>query len=160
MIESAQPSDAPAIAAIYNHYVANTIITFEEQPVSHAEMEQRISETLASFPWLVWKEDGAVLGYANGSAWKSRCAYRYSAESTVYLHPDHVGKGIGAILYEKLITDLQSRGLHSIIAGIALPNPASTGLHEKLGFVKVAHFKEVGYKFDRWIDVGYWELVC
>ena len=159
MIEKCKPSDAPAIAAIYNHYVTNTVITFEEQPVSDSGMEQRITDTLAGFPWLVWREDNEVLGYAYGSAWKSRCAYRYSAESTVYLHPDHVGKGIGAKLYGKLLADLQSQGLHSIIAGIALPNPASTGLHEKLGFVKVAHFKEVGYKFDQWIDVGYWELV-
>lgn len=159
MIRSAIVSDAKAICDIYNHYVHNTIITFEEEPVSVAEMQNRIVEVTDSLPWLVLEEQGDVIGFAYASKWKSRCAYRFCVESTVYLAPHLTGRGNGRQLYEALISDLRSRSLHSVVAGIALPNPASVALHEKMGFEKVAHLKEVGWKFDQWIDVGYWELI-
>lgn len=158
MIRTATAGDADAIARIYNHYVANTIITFEEQAVSSEEMAARIAEVAAaSPPWLVAEQDGRVVGYAYASKWKGRCAYRFSAECTVYLDPDCVGRGYGTQLYESLFAALRERGMHAVIGGVALPNPASVALHEKLGMRKVAHFGEVGYKFERWIDVGYWQ---
>jgi phosphinothricin acetyltransferase len=159
MIRPATTADAAAICAIYNHYVLQTTITFEESPVTPEEMESRIGETLQALPWLVWEHDGAIQGFAYASKWKGRCAYRHSAEVTVYLDPKSVGHGIGSRLYEALLVDLGQRNFHAVIGGIALPNPASIALHERLGFRKVAHFEQVGCKFGRWIDVGYWQLL-
>lgn len=159
MIRQASISDAPALCAIYNHYVLGTCITFEEEAVSRTEMSGRIADTISSLPWLVYEEQGEVLGYAYASRWKSRCAYRYAVESTVYVRHDAVGRGIGRKLYGQLLPGLRAAGMHSVIGGIALPNVASQHLHEKTGFKKVAHFEQVGWKFKKWIDVGYWELV-
>ena len=160
MLRPATPADAAAIAAIYNHYVLTTIITFEEEAVTDADMAGRIAEVAtAELPWFVWEETGRVLGYAYASKWKSRCAYRYAVEASVYLDQSATGRGLGSKLYAALIADVKARGMHAIIGGAALPNPASVALHEKLGFTKIAQFKEVGWKFENWIDVGYWELV-
>lgn len=160
VIRAAAPPDAAAIAAIYNHYVADTIITFEEQPVPAAEMARRIEEVQAtSFPWLVAAEGDAVLGYAYAAQWKGRSAYRHAAEITAYLAQGRTGRGIGSKLYGQIIPVLKSRGIHAVIGGIALPNPASIALHEKFGLRKVAHFQAVGFKLGRWIDVGYWERI-
>ena len=160
MLRPATTADAAAIAEIYNHYVLHTIITFEEEAVPAAEMAQRITEVLgAGLPWFVWEEAGRVLGYAYAGKWKSRCAYRYAVESSIYLSQDATGRGLGTELYVALIDALRGKGIHSIIGGIALPNDASVGISEKLGFQKIGHFKEVGWKFEKWIDVGYWELI-
>lgn len=159
MIRSATAEDAARIAEIYNHYVLHSTITFEEQAVSVVEMRNRIREVLAGFPWLVWVEDQSVQGFAYASKWKGRSAYRNSVESTLYLKEGATGRGIGAKLYEALITELRERELHAVMGGIALPNDASIALHKKLGFEKVAHFREVGWKFDKWIDVEYWQLL-
>jgi L-amino acid N-acyltransferase YncA len=159
VIRQAVPTDAEAIARIYNHYIGDTVITFEEEPVSCSEMAERIAEvSSASLPWLVAEQDGTVLGYAAASKWKGRSAYRFSAETTIYLAPNCLGRGIGTCLYQLLLKQLKDLGLHVAIGGIALPNAASLALHEKLGFRKVAQFVEVGFKFRRWIDVGYWQL--
>lgn len=159
MIRSATRDDANAICAIYNHYVLNSIITFEETPVAREDMAKRITDVLATLPWLVEENAGRVVGYAYATAWKGRCAYRFAVESTVYVATDAAGQRIGTRLYEALIAELRERGLHSVIGGIALPNAASVALHEKFGFEKVAQFRQVGWKFERWIDVGYWELL-
>jgi len=160
MIRPAVRGDAVPIAAIYNHYVQHTVITFEESAVAANDMAQRIEETLANdLPWLVVERDATVLGYAHASKWKGRCAYRYSVEVTVYLQPGAGGRGLGSLLYLELLQQLRTRQYHAAIGGIALPNPASICLHEKLGFEKVAHFKEVGFKQARWVDVGYWQLL-
>lgn len=161
MLRSATTADAAAIAGIYNHYVAHTIITFEEEPVGASEMAQRLTETLAAgLPWLVWAElDGRIHGYAYASKWKSRCSYRYSAEATVYLDQAATGRGLGTKLYAAVIAELRALKMHAVIGGVSLPNAASVALHEKFGFQKVAHFKETGFKFGQWIDVGYWELM-
>jgi L-amino acid N-acyltransferase YncA len=152
-------ADAEAIGQIYNHYVRETIVTFEEQPVPTAEMAKRLADTLADeLPWLVAEQDGAIIGYARASKWKPRSAYRFAVETTIYLAPDSIGKGVGTSLYQFLITELRKLELHTAIGGIALPNAGSVGLHEKLGFRKVAHFAEVGFKFGQWIDVAYWQL--
>ena len=159
MIRLANPTDASAICDIYNHYVTRTIVTFEETPVTADEMVSRITEVTQNLPWLVFLNHQDIVGFAYASSWKSRCAYRYSVESTVYLSPDFTGKGIGTLLYTDLIGRVTQLNYHTIIGGIALPNTQSVHLHEKLGFQQVAQFKEVGFKFNKWIDVGYWQLI-
>jgi L-amino acid N-acyltransferase YncA len=159
VIRPAIAADACALADIYNHYIDETIITFEEQPVSPSDIAERITEVAAApLPWLVYQHEDRIVGYAYASKWKGRCAYRFSVETTVYLALSSIGKGIGTELYQALLTQLKTLGLHVAIGGIALPNAASVALHEKFGFSKVAHFPEVGFKFGRWIDVGYWQL--
>lgn len=158
MIRSATAADAAAIATIYNHYVATTTISFEEELIGTDGMAERIATVAPRLPWLVCEQDGQLVGYAYATPWRVRSAYRYSAESSVYLAPGHAGKGIGKRLYHALIGELRERGLHMVIGGIAQPNEASVALHEALGFRKVAHFSEVGMKFGCWVDVGYWEL--
>ena len=158
-IRDANKTDASAVAAIYNRYILTTSISFEEAPVPEAEMAQRMADVQAAgLPWLVLEADGAVLGYAYATKWRVRHAYRFSVESSVYLDHEKAGQGYGTALYHALLAKLRASDYHLVIGGIALPNPASVALHEKMGFEKVAHFKEVGYKFGRWVDVGYWQL--
>jgi phosphinothricin acetyltransferase len=122
-------------------------------------MAQRIADVhAAGLPWLVAAEGDTVFGYAYATKWRVRHAYRFSVESSVYLDKAHSGRGIGATLYRELLTQLRAGGSHLVIGGIALPNAASVALHEKMGFKKVAQFGEVGFKFGKWVDVGYWEL--
>lgn len=157
-IRAATTADSDAVARIYNHYVKETFVTFEEEQVSLATMAQRIREgASAELPWLVAEQGGSIVGYALASKWKGRCAYRFSVEVSVYVDPGNLGQGIGSRLYGCLISRVQAQGIHAIIAGIALPNEASVAFHESCGFERAAHFKEVGFKFDRWIDVGYWQ---
>ena len=122
-------------------------------------MARRIADVTAGLPWLVWETEGGILGYAYATPWKVRAAYRHAVESSIYLAPQATGRGLGPKLYGELIAELRTRGLHCVIGGAALPNPASVSLHEKLGFEKVAEFRQVGFKFGRWIDVAYWELM-
>ncbi|QJQ05819.1 N-acetyltransferase [Undibacterium piscinae] len=156
-IRAAEPGDATAICDIYNHYVDNTNISFEEIAVTSAEMAQRIIGVTENFPWLVIEVDGVISGYAYATKWRARSAYRFSVEVSVYLSPLMIGKGCGSQLYECLLESLEPFGVHVIIAGIALPNEPSVKLHEKMGFRKVAHFEKVGYKNKQWIDVAYWQ---
>ena len=158
MIRNATQADAAAICAIYNHYVEQSDISFEEQTVSEEQMAERIATVSSQFPWLVCCEGETLLGYAYACHWKSRGAYRYSVECSVYLAPEARGKNLGTELYRELLPRLREAGFHSVLACISLPNAASVQLHEKMGFSKVAHFKEVGFKHDHWIDVGYWQL--
>lgn len=158
MIRAATVADAPALAAIYNHFIRATTITFEEEPVVPDEMARRIESVQTSgLYWLVSEVDGAIAGYAYATKWRERSAYRFSVESTVYVAPDRQGQGLGRALYERLLAALKERGVHTVIGGIAQPNEGSVALHEKLGFRKVAMFEQVGQKFGRWIDVGYWQ---
>jgi len=159
-IRAATSTDAESVASIYNYYVTDTVVTFEEEAVSSSQMAERIEEvTSTPLPWLVAEIAGRVVGYAYASKWKGRCAYRFSTEITVYLERGQVGLGLGSRLYAELFPLLRDRGMHVVIGGIALPNPASVALHEKFGLAKVAHFGEVGFKFGRWIDVGYWQRI-
>jgi phosphinothricin acetyltransferase len=159
-VRAAVASDGQAVADIYNHYITDTIVTFEEEPVSAAEMSRRISEVQAvPLPWLIAEAEGAVAGYAYATKWRPRYGYRFSVEISVYLAADKSGHGLGTALYSRLFEELRERGIHSVIGGIALPNEVSVRLHEKFGFEKVAHFRENGIKFGRWIDVGYWQLI-
>jgi L-amino acid N-acyltransferase YncA len=159
-VRPAVAEDAGAVAAIYNHYVVHTTVTFEEEVVPAVEMARRMAQVQAApLPWLVAERAGAVVGYAYAGKWRDRRSYRFSTEVTVYLAPDQGGRGIGSALYLRLLALLRDRGLHAVVGVVALPNEASVRLHEKLGFKKVGHLAEVGYKLDRWIDVGYWQLV-
>ncbi len=157
MIRPVQQSDAPTLADIYNPFIRDTTITFEEEQVTAEEMAARIARVTATFPWIVWEEQGVVLGYAYGSTWRTRHAYRFAVETTVYLGPGGQGKGIGSKLYETLMVELKAQGFHSALGCLALPNEPSVRLHEKLGFQKVGHMKEAGWKFGAWVDVGFWE---
>ena len=158
MIRTATRDDAAQIARIYNHYVLHTVVTFEEAAVADADIAARIAEVAeASLPWLVDEQHGRIVAYAYASRWKSRCAYRFAAETTVYVDHDCTGRRHGSGLYGALLEELTARGQHAAIGGIALPNAASVALHERLGFARVAHFREVGFKFNQWIDVGYWQ---
>lgn len=158
MIRPARERDCSSLARIYNHYIANTVVTFEEEALDAPEFELRLAETAdAELPWLVAEVEGEIAGYAYASKWKGRCAYRFSVEVTVYLSPDHTGQGLGSDLYTALFAVLRKKSFHVVIGGISLPNPASVALHEKFGMKKAAHFEEVGHKFGRWIDVGYWQ---
>jgi len=159
LIRPAPPGDAPCLADIYNPYITDTVITFEEEPISAQEMEERIRKVMATYPWIVWEEDGQVLGYAYASSWRSRHAFRFAVETTIYMDMGHHGKGIGEKLYRALVQALRERGFHSALGCLALPNGPSVALHEKLGFTKVGHMREAGWKFSRWVDVGFWELL-
>lgn len=159
MIRNVTLEDAREIAEIYNYYVLNSCVTFEELEVSAEEMRGRIEATNLKFPWLVFEKDGEILGYAYATMWKPRSAYKHTVESTVYLKKEATKNGIGSLLYAALISQMTDLGFHAVIGGISLPNDASVALHEKFGFEKIAQFKEVGYKFNKWIDVGYWELL-
>lgn len=159
MIRVATLDDAADTAGIYNHYVENTTITFDTEPLSVEAMRARIDRTIAEYPWFVADVVGTVTGYAYGARWQTRCAYRDAVETSVYVDPGHLRRGVGRALYRRLIDELRSREYRCAIAGIALPNPASIALHEGLGFALVGKFKEVGHKFGERIDVGYWQLM-
>jgi L-amino acid N-acyltransferase YncA len=159
MIRQVKDSDAEAMCCIYNKYITGTRITFEETPLLAGEMVSRIKNITQNYPWLVYEDNGKIIGYTYASRWKERSAYRYSVETGIYIDSDYLGKGIGSLLKGELLKALKEKSIHSVICGIALPNQASIALCEKYGFKKIAHFKEVGYKLDEWVDVGYWELI-
>ena len=159
MIRPVKPDDAAVIAEIYNHYILETSITFEEQAVSAEIIRDRIHKVKAAgLPWLVVEDHQQVVGYAYAAPWRERSAYRFSVEVTVYLSGNTQGKGLGSALYQSLFDELKQSGIRCAIAGITLPNAPSIGLHEKMGMKKVAHFEQVGYKFNQWLDVGYWQI--
>ena len=157
-IRAATSSDAAAVAEIYNWYIANTVITFEVDPVSEDEMARRIAGVLANHEWLVLERAGELLGYAYAGRFRERAAYGQATESTIYLRHDLPGKGFGGPLYAELIRRTFARGYRHLVGAIALPNEPSVRLHERLGFVPAGRLVRIGYKFGRWIDVGNWQL--
>jgi phosphinothricin acetyltransferase len=159
MIRPVTIQDAPEICAIYNYYIANTTITFEEDALTPAEIEARICDITGKYPWLVWDENGAVQGYAYAHKWHERAAYRFSAEDSLYLRHDARGRGIGKRLLGRLIEELCKMDIHVLMSVITVPNERSVTLHENFGFKKAAQFHEIGYKMNTWLDVGYWELL-
>lgn len=156
MIREATFSDAKAIADIYNYYIVNTIITFELDPLPAEEVVKRMEKYREVGPYLVSEEDGEIVGYAYVSKFRERPAYSHSVETSIYLKNGCGGQGLGTRLYSELLSQVVLQ-YHAIIGGIALPNEASVRLHERCGFKKVAHFSEVGRKFGKWIDVGFWQ---
>lgn len=159
MIRDVLVSDARRIHEIYNKYVVESRATFREQPVSLKEIETQIQKIIENFPWLVYEEDDHIVGYTYADKWKEKTAYRYTVETSIYLDSEYLGKGIGSKLKEAMIKELRNRGFHCVISAISLPNPASVAMCEKFGFQKVGQLREIGYKFDEWIDVGYWQLL-
>jgi L-amino acid N-acyltransferase YncA len=157
-IRRATANDAEKIVEIYNWYVLNTIITFETEVVSPLDMETRIGEKLEKYSWLVGELEQTIVGYAYYGSFRSRAAYNHTVESSIYLAPDSFGKGFGTALYRELIESAERQGFREIIGVIALPNVPSVALHQKLGFEDIGVLKNVGYKFDQYIDVGVWQL--
>jgi len=157
MIRAVTLDDAFQIAEIYNYYILNSYATFEEEIVDALDFRERIQATIIKYPWLVFEEEGEIYGYAYASKFNTRCAYKNTVEISIYLRNGKTGLGVGTLLYAVLLEILDKGNYHAIIGGVSLPNETSVRLHEKFGFQKVAHFKEVGYKFNRWIDVGYWQ---
>ena len=151
--------DAQAICDIYNYYIENTTATFEEQAISLENMEARIKKISGQYPYLVQEDNNEITGYAYANIWKERSAYRNSAEISIYLKNGNQGKGKGQELLDSLIREIRKTKLHVLIAGITMPNERSIRLFEKSGFSKIGHFREVGFKNNRWLDVGYWELI-
>ncbi|MBE0449721.1 MAG: N-acetyltransferase family protein [Clostridia bacterium] len=159
MIRNIESKDVEQICEIYNHYVENAVCTFEVEPVTVDEMTKRIENVTGVYPWIVAEEEGLIIGYAYAGRWKEREAYRFTVETSVYIRFGYVGRRIGSTIYTSLIRRLRSQGIHAVIGGVVLPNEKSERLHERLGFEKIGHFAEVGFKFDSWRDVGYFELI-
>lgn len=160
MIRRVTLEDAHDIARIYNHYILNTTVTFEEQPVTSQIMSQRIKNIQTSQPWIVLKNDSHIQGYAYLGPYHTRCSFRYTWEVSIYLDHTQCTKGLGTTLMTELLHLMNKDTVHTLIGSIALPNEPSVRLHEKFGFKKVGHMEQVGFKFGHWIDVGYWEKIC
>ena len=156
-IRLATVADAPAVAAIYRPYVTDSLVSFELEPPDHLAMADRMAKILGRLPWLVCEQDGVVLGYAYASKYRERAAYQWSVETTVYLRQDWHRRGIGRALYSELFGLLVQQGYYTAYAGIALPNAASVGLHESFGFEPVGVYRNAGFKFGAWHDVGWWQ---
>jgi len=159
LIRHADPArDAAGCASVYAPYVLETAISFEKEPPGADELARRISGVSERYPWLVAEEDGAVIGYAYGSAHGERAAYRWAADVAVYLGQAFQRRGVGRALYDALLSLLVRQGIHIACAGITLPNNASVALHEACGFDLVGVYRRIGWKMGRWHDVGWWEL--
>lgn len=157
-IRHADPDgDAGACAAIYEPYVRGTVISFEDRPPDRDEMARRITRISSRLPWLVAEEDGTVTGYAYASPHRDRAAYRWAVDVAVYVAADHHRRGIARALYERLFDLLGAQGIRMACAGVTLPNPASVGLHEALGFQPVGVYRRIGWKHGAWHDVGWWQ---
>jgi phosphinothricin acetyltransferase len=156
-VRQAEVADAARIQAIYAPYVSDTTISFEEMPPDEAEIIRRIAAILPSYPYLVAEAQGRVVGFAYASQHRVRAAYRTSVDVAVYVASEAHRKGVGRLLYSHLLPAAARLGYHAAFAGIALPNDASVGLHEAIGFQPIGIYREVGRKFDRWLDVGWWQ---
>jgi L-amino acid N-acyltransferase YncA len=157
IIRLAAFDDADQIHAIYAPIVENTAISFETEPPTAAEMARRIAGILPHFPWIVCERGGEILGYAYAAAHRSRAAYQWSVDTSIYVREEEQRTGTGRSLYSALFEILRSQGYFNAFAGIALPNAASVGLHEAVGFSPVGVYREVGYKLGHWHDVGWWQ---
>ena len=157
MIRDADAADAGRCAAIYAPYVRDTAISFESEAPTAAEMAERIAAAQRAHAWLVLETDGEVLGYAYGGPFMARAAYQWATAVSVYLDPERRRAGGGRALYEALFERLAARGHRSALAGIALPNEASVGLHRALGFELVGTYRRVGWKLGRWHDVAWYQ---
>ena len=161
MIRNVTLNDSSALSELYNYFIRTSGATFDEIEITQEEMGKRIKNIHFDkhFPYLVYEEEGDVIGYAYASSFRERNAYRFTVESTVYVNPKYFGKGVGKALYVELLSQIKSQGFHLVVGVITLPNEASVRLHEQMGFQKAGQLKEVGYKFEQWRDVGFWELL-
>jgi phosphinothricin acetyltransferase len=158
-VRAARREDLEAIGGIYQHYALNSHATFNIEPRPAAWLQSWFERHPATGPHrlLVATEGAVVLGYASSSSFRERPAYRTTVETSVYCHPDHTGRGIGTLLYQRLFDEIAAEDLHRAVAGITLPNDASVALHHRLGFTDVGTYTEVGYKFGRYWDVTWLE---
>ncbi|VWX54591.1 arsinothricin resistance N-acetyltransferase ArsN1 family B [Novosphingobium sp. 9U] len=157
LVRSAHVNDAADVRSIYAPIVETTAISFEEVAPSLAEVAARIEATLEHYPYLVAERDGSVVGYAYAGQHRTRAAYRWSVDVSIYVADAAQRSGVGRALYKQLLTELAGMGFHAAFAGIAMPNEASVALHESLGFIPVGLYREVGYKLGTWQDVGWWQ---
>jgi phosphinothricin acetyltransferase len=159
LLRHADPSrDAQACVAIYAPFVRGSAVSFEEEPPDALEMVARIESGQRTHPWLVAERDGGVAGFAYAGPHRTRRAYRWAADVSVYVDPAHHRRGLGRALYSALLDLLRRQRLHAACAGITLPNDASIRLHESLGFVPVGIYPQIGFKAGAWRDVGWWQL--
>ena len=159
LIRLATPADLPAVRDIYNHYVHTSTCTFQLDPDTAEEREAWFADRGPAHPVVVAEEARAVVGWAALSPWKERAAYARSVEASIYIHPDHHRRGIGRALLLDLVARARELGHHVIVGGACTEHPPSIALQEALGFERVACFREVGYKFGRWLDVAYLQLI-
>jgi L-amino acid N-acyltransferase YncA len=158
MIRLAHAEDAAQVAEIYRPFCVDSAVSFESEAPDAAEMASRIEGTNLRYPWLVDDCAGVIRGYAYASPHRQRAAYRWAVEVTIYMHPDHRGRGLGRALYGELFDRLREQGLFKAYAGILVPNPASEAFHESMGFTLVGVYRKIGYKLGAWRDVGWWQL--
>src|SRR3712207_3896262 len=158
VIRIATERDAEQVAAIYAPYVTDSIVSFETEAPSADEMRRRIEGTLERYPWIICERQGRVLGYAYAGAHGSRAAYRWPVDVSVYVREGAHRRGVGRALYTSVFAVLDLQGFYNAYAGATLPNPASVGLHEAMGFRPVGVYRKVGYKMGAWHDVGWWHL--
>lgn len=154
-VRDASERDAEACAAIYAPYVTGSAITFETEPPPPAEMARRIASAVRTHAWVVLEDEGRVVGYAYGGPYKSRPAYRWSCEVSVYLEAGRRRTGGGRALYTALFSRLAERGFRTAVAGMTLPNDASAGLHRAMGFEPVGTYRRIGWKDGAWHDVAW-----
>lgn len=158
-VRVARAEDFPAIVEIYNWAIAHTAATFKTEPDTLESIMASWQRHADVYPWFVAQQEGSVIGFTMASPFSNRCGFVGTAELTVYVHPDHTGRGVGKALYATLVSALEAQGFKTLLAVIAMPNPASERLTESLGFAKVGVLRRVGWKLGRWHDVGYWQLV-
>lgn len=158
MIRQIEEKDVEVITDIYNNYIVDTVVTFEVDPITKTEMSRRVADISSCYPYFVYEENGEVAGYCYAHPWKVREAYKNTLETTVYVSPKYIRKGIGNLLMRKLIDVCKGDGYKVLIACITEENKPSIFLHEALGFKKVSHFEKVGMKFGRELDVVDYEL--
>jgi phosphinothricin acetyltransferase len=158
-IRHADPDrDAAACAAIYAPHITAGVASLEERAPEPHEMAERIRIISRDYPWLVAEIDGAVAGYAYGSRHRDRAAYRWSADVTVYISTEHHRRGVGRALYGALFELLARQNVYEVCAGVTLPNDASVGLHEAMGFTPVGMYRDIAFKFGQWRSVGWWQM--
>ncbi len=150
-------ADANQLLAIYTPYVTDTTITFEYEVPTVEEFAKRISNTLQKFPYYVAVVDGEIAGYSYASSFRTRAAYDWAVETTIYIRQDFRGYGIGSMLYSALEETLKTQGILTMLACVAYPNPPSVAFHEKVGFRRVGLFSKSGYKLGQWIDIVWME---
>ena len=156
-VRVATPADAAEIASIYQPYVTDSAISFELDPPPTEVVAQRMTVAGTDYPWLVAVGARGLLGYTYGAPHRSRGAYRFAVEVSVYLDKNTRGRGLGRRLLSALLGELESRGFATALAGTTSPNPASTALFNSLGFEEIGVFRRVGFKFDAWHDVSWWQ---
>lgn len=159
-IRPVEPGDFAAIAALTNEFIRGTAIHFGYEEVTAEELRRAWEKSRSRYPYFVAVDEaGGLVGYAKAGVWRERAAYQWTAETTVYVAPAMHRRGVGRALYSALIEECRRRGFHSVMGGITLPNEASVRLHESLGFRKIGHHAQVGWKFGRWHDTGLWQLM-